>query len=210
MARWQLTEPHYLNVPGTQTEDRSMGDNSRKKLSAPLHLDPNDEKQWNYREMIAPQIMDGKIVVCYEGKGEPKDIIFVGDPTPGMLPMDDEAREISSKFTWLPTETLNEADSFSHRLLLGLLTDTATAREQAKAASMPEGMAELMKGLTDMMKMQTQLFAALTGKTIAIIDPEPAPEPDLGPEHRKFDTKAAPDNIRDARRLSALAREPAE
>lgn len=213
MARWQLTEPHYLNVPGTQTEDRSMGDNNKKKLNSPLHLDPNDEKQWNYREMIGPNIMDGKIIVCHEGKGEPKDIVFLGDPTPGMLPVDDEAREISSGFTWTPTETLNEADSFSHRLLLGLLTETASAREEAKSAGQIEGMGELIKGLAEMMKMQTQLLAALGGKPLAVTEPEPSaePAPGTGPATREFDVKGrTPNNIRDARRLSALVQEPAE
>ena len=94
MARWQLTEPNYLNVPGTRTQDRTQGDNIKKELPVPMHLDPNDEKQWNYKEMIAPQIMEGKIIVCYKDRGEPRDIVFAGEPTPGMLPIDDEAREI--------------------------------------------------------------------------------------------------------------------
>lgn len=211
MARWQLTEAHYLNVPGNETEDRTKGDNSKKKLPAPMHLDPNDEKQWNYREMIAPQIMEGRIIVCHEGKGEPKDIIFVGDPTPGMLPLDDEAKAISAKFSWTPSPDLDEANSFSHRLLLGLLTETAEAKQQAQASS--TDMSELMKGLADMMKMQTQLLAALAGKTVAVVEPEPtAPKPEeLSPEAREFKPAGkGPASIRDARRLAARATEPAE
>lgn len=174
MARWQLTEPHYLNVPGTQTEDRSMGDRGKKKLSTPMHLDPNMESDWNYQEMIGRNIIEGKIIVCHEGKGEPRDIVFVGDPTPGMLPIDDEAREITAKFNWKPTQGLDDisqADSFTQKLLMNLLTDTAEAKEKAQAQQQAEGLGELMKGLAQMMSVQTQLLAALTGKHVAVQEP---------------------------------------
>jgi hypothetical protein len=116
--RWQLTEPHYLNVPGTkweqQIQDRITGRQVRKSFSVPMHLHPESDVDWN--RMDGQQ---GLITVCHEGKGHPdgRDIVFIGDPTPGMLPLDDEARELSSKFSWTPTEGTDEvsqANSFAN------------------------------------------------------------------------------------------------
>lgn len=169
MARWQLTEPHYLNVPGTKWEmqitDRVTGRPKRTVFNVPLHLDPNIESDWNYTDRIGNNIADGKIIVCHEGKGEDRDIIFIGDPTPGMLPIDDEAREISARFPWKPTQGLDEAsqaESFQQQLLVSL----SNMKDQVSAAPKVEGMSELMKAMADMMKMQSELLGALTGKKV--------------------------------------------
>ncbi len=103
MARWKLTEPHYLKVPGTKWEytmqNRTTGKPQRKVFDVPLYLNPEDEGDWNVREGY-----DGYIAVCHEDKGLPSDIAFIGDPTPGMVPLDDEARELTARFAWTPTQ----------------------------------------------------------------------------------------------------------
>ena len=52
MARWKLTQKHYLMVPGTKWEyvenDRSTGRPIRKTYDVPLFLDPEDPSAWNY------------------------------------------------------------------------------------------------------------------------------------------------------------------
>lgn len=91
--RWRLTAQHYLNVPGTEWEqketDRNTGKQARKVFAVPALLNPDDPSDQNY---------PGEIVVCHEGKGQGRDITFIGDPTPDMEPLDDEAKALSATF----------------------------------------------------------------------------------------------------------------
>lgn len=173
MARWKLTEPHYLNSPNTFWEqvvtDRITQRPVRKQYRVPLHLDPRLKDDWNYNADGGPirnDDMDGQIVVCYEGKGLPNDKVFEGPPTPGMLPLDDEAREISGKFTWTPTERVYDSfnpDDTSHqaKILAGLTQQLANAMTSAPQASAPAGMDKFMENMAAMMQQQTMLFAAM-------------------------------------------------
>lgn len=101
MARWKLMTAHYLNTPGEEWEyqetDRQTGRPKRVKFPVPRLLDPKDPTCWTHRCGNRDN-EDGEIVVCHEGRGETKDVIFIGDPTPDMVPLDDEAKEISAKF----------------------------------------------------------------------------------------------------------------
>lgn len=112
MARWRLSNPHYINVPGTEWEHKettNAGKAFRKMFVVPMYLDPRDPADHNY---------PGEIVVCYAGKGQLKDIVFEGDPTPEMIPLDTEAEEISASFAgkWKhPIEQLNT--DFSQSLI---------------------------------------------------------------------------------------------
>lgn len=178
MARWKLTEKHYLNVPGTKWEytstDRNTGRPVKKSYPVPLYLDPEDKDAWNYRG--EGMFEDGYIIVCHEGKGEVRDIVFVGPPTPGMLPLDAEAKEISSKFTWTPTQGLDEESQFNshqNKLLMGMIDQMANLQTKATEAqaSIP-GMEEFMKTMAAMMTQQTQILAALSGKVVAQPQPE--------------------------------------
>lgn len=174
MARWQLTEPHTLNVPGNvwefQTQDRGTGRTIRKQFPVPMHLDPNIEQDWNYKENIGNNVVDGRIIVCHIGKGEPKDIQFTGPPTPGMLPLDDEARELSSKLKQPITQGL-EPEQQSAGWQQQLLVQLSDMKESVATAPKIEGMAEFMKAMTEMMKLQTQLIAGLAGKTVPVEAP---------------------------------------
>ncbi len=95
MARWRLITGHYLNVliDGELVEweykeiDRTTGKQARKIFPVPMLMDPNDPADCNY---------PGEIVVCHEGSGQRRDIVFVGNPTPDMEPYDEEAEAISA------------------------------------------------------------------------------------------------------------------
>lgn len=191
MARWKLTEKHYLNVPGTrwefQTVDRMTGRPQRKVYEVPLFLDPENEQDWTWKDGF-----DGAVIVCHEGKGEPRDLVFVGDPTPGMLPLDDEATAITAKFSWTPTAGLDEdskSNSYQNQLLMGMIDQMAELQTKATAAPMAAGMEQFLTMMTQMMEKQTQILAAIADKQVMVqalaIDPEqvvneeePLPEAD--------------------------------
>lgn len=184
MARWKLTEKHYLNVPGTrwefQTVDRTTGRPQRKVFTVPLYLDPENPDDCNYKDGY-----DNWIIVAYEASAEGRDIIFVGDPTPGMLPIDDEAKAISAKFKWTPTQGLDDEskeNSYQSKLLLGLIDQMADMSVKASAAPMAPGMEQFLTMMTQMMQQQTEILAKLANPVVhvepeRIIDEEP-PLPD--------------------------------
>ncbi|HEX4500627.1 MAG TPA: hypothetical protein VH187_05555 [Scandinavium sp.] len=110
MARWTLKDAHYLSVPGTEWEyqetDRETGRRLRKVFEVPLYLNPKNEEDWNYR---SEQVI---IVSNKEDPQYPRDIVFTGDPTPDMEPIDEEAKKISQDYVdrgmWKhPIESLN-------------------------------------------------------------------------------------------------------
>lgn len=93
MARWRLMSAHYLNVPGTEYEHREVsretGKQAVKRYPVPLFLNPNDPADCNY---------PGEIIVADKANRlHPKDLVFVGPPTPEMEPLDEEAEKISAK-----------------------------------------------------------------------------------------------------------------
>jgi len=96
MARWRLTDAHYLNVPGTEWEykesDRETGRQARKVYEVPLHLDPKNPADWNNRAEEAIYVS-----TKYDG-AHPRDYVFIGPPTPDMEPIDEEARLISQGY----------------------------------------------------------------------------------------------------------------
>lgn len=106
MARFRLRGKHYLNVPGTEWEqkelDQATGKQARKIYPVPMFLDPAEPADCNY---------PGEIIVATEiSKGNGRDIVFLGDPTPDMEPLDDEAEALveSLKHKWVhPIESLS-------------------------------------------------------------------------------------------------------
>lgn len=135
--RWRLMGPHYLNVPGTEWEhnesDRTTGKAVRKLYSVPCLLDPRNPQDCN---------RDGEVVVAHAVDGlrnERQDVIFIGDPTPDMEPVNDEAEAISDslKPKWAhPIDTLpanggmNDAEkAFMEKMILAF-TGAATAANQ--------------------------------------------------------------------------------
>jgi hypothetical protein len=109
MARWKLTEPHYL-------------------YGRPPDL---DEVEWEYKEtdrvngrerrkrFKVPFYFEAETIVCLEGKGLASDSVFEGTPTPAMDPLDAEAEAISAQHaaSWKhPIESL-PGQGFSASLL---------------------------------------------------------------------------------------------
>jgi hypothetical protein len=98
--RWRLTQPHYLNVlalgDGTKVEwehketSRETGRAIRKLYPVPALLNPDDSSDYNY---------PGEIIVASEVEGAhnayPRDIIFSGEPTQEMEPLNEEAEAIT-------------------------------------------------------------------------------------------------------------------
>jgi hypothetical protein len=103
-------EAHYINVPGTEWEykesDRETNRSVRRVYQVPLYLDPKDAADFTDRS-------NGWVVVSHKfDKANPRDIVFVGPPTPNMEPIDDEAEQISQRYidsgAWKhPIESLN-------------------------------------------------------------------------------------------------------
>ena len=96
MARWRLTEAHYLFTdPDTIWErletDSTTGRQVRKQYVVPAYFHHEIESDWTDKVEKAVIVCDGH----NPGKG---DIIFKGEPTPGMMALDDEAKAISAKY----------------------------------------------------------------------------------------------------------------
>lgn len=115
MARWKLTEKHYLYTePPTEWEqveiDLTTGEQVRRRFTVPKFIDPDDPKFKNG---------EGIVVVCQGEKGNPKDIIFLGLPTASMLPIDEEATAISESMVKgeHPIESLDDVVTESPSVL---------------------------------------------------------------------------------------------
>ena len=92
MARFILTDKHYLNVPGTKWEQKETSQQTGKQVRVEyqvgLYLDPKDPADWNY-----PQ--QQQIIVSTKRSDEyPSDIVFSGPPTQDMTALDDEGRKM--------------------------------------------------------------------------------------------------------------------
>ena len=175
MARWQLMEPHYLLSPGVVWEemstDRTTGRAKRKSHPVPLHLDPKNSGDWTHKTGIdvtrgGNEFAEGVIVVCWEGKGEPQDIPFIGKPTPGMMPIDDEAKAESAKYKWSdPIAEFDMGMSYSEKLLVDLQTQVANALTAKNSISdSSHGNADILamqKQMSDMMAMMSQSMSMI-------------------------------------------------
>ena len=170
MARWKLNTPHYLKVPGTEWEQTQTstetGKMVRHRHPVPALLDPRDPADHNYKQ-------DQMIIVCFAGKGEPRDIEFEGEPTPDMEPLDREAEEISASFAskWKhPIETL-QSQGLSETLfqdlqkqlteaIRGAATAVATPTQSLGGVS-PDAFALLQQQVAQLMEQNMALQAKL-------------------------------------------------
>lgn len=164
MARWRLAAPHYLNTPGTGWEykenNRTTGKPMRKVFPVPQYLNPDDPSDWN----IVRGKDDGEIIVCHEGKGDDKDIVFVGDPTPDMIPIDEEAKTISASFAKRWNKNVEDIPDSGYTGFL--LEDLGRKLADATAANSGGGgpqMDKLLETMNAMMEQNAKLIAALVG-----------------------------------------------
>jgi hypothetical protein len=179
MARWALKDKHYLNVPGTEWEyketDRDTGRQRRMVLQVPLYLDPKDSADWNDRvnEMV--------VVTNKFDSAHPNDHVFIGDPTPDMEPLDDEANNITQSFidrgAWIhPIDSLNM--TYSQSILSGLEQQIVQAvKDNVKVAQVPNVSASSVtkKQFDDLQNMVKQLMeqnASLQAQVIEAAKPK--------------------------------------
>lgn len=161
MARWRLLNPHYLAVPGTEWEyeetNRDTGRRNKKRFEVPLFLHPD-----NPSDQTPPG--SGEIIVAQgEGVGS-RDVIFTGEPTPDMEPIDEAAQKISDSLRekWAhPIESLPTTGDFSQSLLTVLERQLDAAVQKAggipKAATTFPGVS-----LEDFQRLQEQVQALAT------------------------------------------------
>lgn len=151
MARWRLAAPHYLNttdaVEWEYVEEDLHGKRSggrpgaggntgqrRVRYPVPLMLDPRDPADHNY------PADEAIIVANAPSRAFPHDIVFKGDPTPDMIPMDEDAERISAGFAskWVhPIESLKTTYDQSvigdlEAMIKRAVSDTGMTPEDAK------------------------------------------------------------------------------
>lgn len=160
MARWKLMTPHHLNlVDPTEweySEASRDGKTKRLKLKVPRYLDPRDPSDWN--NVWGPTgATEGEVIVALPGKGHPRDYEFLGDPTPDMIPIDDEAREVSASFEhrWAYKPENNDT-SYSQSMI-----DKFQIEMAAKSAAPTEVTIPGLEGLVGAIAKQTEFFSTL-------------------------------------------------
>lgn len=172
MARWKLTEAAYLLLEEeTRWEyvevERVTGRPKRTQFVVPRYLQPLDPADWTTTRI---KNEDGDIILSNGTNPGPGDLIFKGKPIPGMLPLDDEAKQISGQFDWKPTQGLDaesQAESHTNKLLNGLIEQMAQAQAGAKEAAQITGMNEFMAGMMKMMEQNQQILAKLADRSTA-------------------------------------------
>lgn len=164
MARWRLTQPHYLKVLGTQYHyeetDRETGETNRHAFDVPRFLHPE-----NPRDCRSPE----GCVVAHEGSTVRGDWLFVGEPTPDMEPLDDEARTISESFAakWKhPIDSIESQGGFGEALLRKLDQQLTQVLAGAKGNAVSVGdvskeeFAKLQDQVASLMAKNAELEAA--------------------------------------------------
>jgi hypothetical protein len=165
MARWKLTAPHYLNIEGTKWEyqevSRTTGKTIRIQVPVPTLLDPRDQADFTHKwgQQSQPGVhsdIEGEIIVSRGPSIDSKDIIFIGDPTPDMIPIDDEAKAISASFTehWRYKPETEAPGMFSQSLVDQF--HLAMADASTKPARI-EGLDLLVAAMADVVKSNQEL-----------------------------------------------------
>lgn len=165
MARWKLATPHYLNIEGNKWEyqevSRTTGKTIRVQMPVPTFLDPRDPADYNYKWGRGGED-EGEIIVAQVGKAhEANDIIFTGDPTPDMIPLDDEAKTISASFEqqWKYKPETEYPGNYSQSLVDKFQIDMAEA--VTKPAKV-EGLDTLVSAISEMVKSNQELVKGMT------------------------------------------------
>lgn len=141
MARFRLTAPHYLNVPGTeweQNETLPTGKIYRHRYKVHMYLDPKDPGDHNYP-------LTGEIIVATVADPRyPLDLIFLGEPTQDMEPLDAEAEALFQAAMSRP--------------------QPMTEDDLRRAMATPRTESEEMKQMREMMKAMQEQVTAVIGQ----------------------------------------------
>lgn len=172
--QWRLKSSHYLNVPGTHWEqnetDRNTGKANRKVHSVGLLLNPDDAADCD---------RNGEIIVytAVDGARPPKfGHEFIGEPTPEMEPLNEEAEAISESLMkkWeKPFDSFQtSADGeFSERLLAGL--EKALNKASQGAVGETPGTTVVPKAEYDALKDQLAKLQSQMADILAQTKPTP-------------------------------------
>jgi hypothetical protein len=204
MARWKLTAKHYIYAEqyGQPTEwerqetNVQTGRMFRRTYRVPLYIDPEDSAMWNKTE--------GCCVVAIKGSERAGDIVFFGDPTADMEPLDDEAREISDqhRHKWInPIESLApSADmEFGKQILQFLESQLDKSRPIGSPVSLANAPNADVDALKAIVAKQQAMIEQLLGQakpadaTAAEAEALPKPGPDDKPF--EFEGKLPPDGV---------------
>ncbi len=152
MARWKLTEAHYLNghppdLDETEWEykeiDRISGREKRKRFKVPFYFEEGT-------------------IVCLEGQGQEGDFTFEGEPTPGMTPLDAEAKRISADHAhkWVhPIEAL-PGQGFADALVTSFEKQMAELAQRLPSPPVPVAQAGVSKEEFEIVKNQLAALMA--------------------------------------------------
>lgn len=166
MARWKLSTAHYLNVPGTEWEytenDRYTGEPKRIRMPVPRLLDPKDPRCWTNR-WGPKDDPEGEIIVCHQGKGNSSDVVFIGDPTPDMIPIDEEAQQLSASFEhqWSYKPDTDYPGQYSQSLIDKFQIQMAEV--EARPVQV-EGLNDLVAVLAKSVEQNQELVKVLAGR----------------------------------------------
>jgi len=174
MARWRLTEPHYLYTdPETIWErievDTTTGRQIRKQYVVPAYFHHEIEADWTDKNEKAVIVSDR------HDPAHRTDVVFKGEPTPGMRAIDDEAEKISAKFKsrWNIPDNIKWGDG----QYTGALTDYFTQQQDKLAREMGQIAESNARSLEVFMK-QTGLQQAQMIELMKILAKQSSGEPD--------------------------------
>lgn len=173
MARWKLMTSHYLKTNDTFWEyketDQTTGRERRRQVPVPRYLNIYDQSDWTNRWGNTDNAA-GEIVVCHEDKGDKHDVVFYGDPSPDMMPLDDEAKAISATFTetW-KYKPEGAAQSYSQSMVE--FFEHEVDRVAAKPSGAPTaveipGMTDLVAAMTMMMQQNSDIIKTLAQRKL--------------------------------------------
>lgn len=166
MANWKLGTPHYLNLVDQaiweyKEVDRKTGRQKITKFPVPTLLNPDDSSDWSERTG------DEGIVIVSDGEAPMRGAhIFIGDPTPDMLPLDDAARAITKKFepVWGQGPIEGLPNSYADSILDNLQKEVMELRAAAAVSggtTKIEGMDTLVQSLAAMMSQNQAILEKL-------------------------------------------------
>ena len=156
MARWRLMVGHYLLTdPPTEIEfketDRNTGRQARVVRTVPRLLEPKDPGDHNY---------PGEIIVSDGNNAQARDIIFIGEPTVDMEPVDEEAKRITKKLEesgrWTrPAEGMDFGESLIKNFMEKL--DRVAIQPVSSGGIDPKDFAALQAQVKTLMEQNAQL-----------------------------------------------------